>query len=471
MLSEKNHILRLTDLLTRKTCALRIELDDESLSLGNLLDKYLKNCPVLQLLEQDRITEDSAVTLQDLLDYVYVSSDSGELHGMFAGMVFKQGDNVAELESPPTTQVANVGDVPVVLTDIAIDRLHVGYDRNWTGFHRRRWDRDSKRFSRFVQNTIEQAYSPQEASVLWELGTQEGKVKFLKAVARTIWESDFENYSRFIGRKLVYKTGDETVTNIIEGRGGICSEKVQALKFITDHYGLKSEYLVAGANARASVPESKLRELLTTFDFRFSKRYMRYWQHAALLYDIDGATVLVDATNGNIPLLFMENDDSDGILRDEGKNPVTVKMAVREEDFYYHRVSQDIPEKLYFAMEGWIPDVDLIQVFDNELGLYISPEFFVTPIVFRSEPSFERLEREYVKVCNEAGLDYSISSEWTLDSPLGERLIENHPEASQKILLSKEHLLSRYDECHGAGHEAGLVLIRLDGSKNDLRDA
>ena len=55
-----------------------------------------------------------------------------------------------------------------------------------------------------------------------------------------------------------------------------------------------------------------------------------------------------------------------------------VRMAVKEEDFYYHAVSQDIVEDMIFAMEGWIPYVDLVQVFDNELGLCISKDYMVT---------------------------------------------------------------------------------------------
>ena len=59
-------------------------------------------------------------------------------------------------------------------------------------------------------------------------------------------------------------------------------------------------------------------------------------------------------------------------------------MAVKEEDFYYHRISQDIVEDMIFAMEGWIPFVDLVQVFDNELGLCITKDYMVTPIVYRT---------------------------------------------------------------------------------------
>ena len=84
--------------------------------------------------------------------------------------------------------------------------------------------------------------------------------------------------------------------------------------------------------------------------------------------------------------------------------------------------------------------------------------------------SFERLKREYVQVCADAGLECSVNSEWTLDSSLGIRFTEQEPETARKIFDAEEHLLKRYDECHGPGHEAGLVIIGLRNAPEDLRN-
>ena len=352
----------------------------------------------------------------------------------------------------------------VLLFDIEIDRESVGYDRNWRGFHRRRWDRNADDYARFVLGCLEAEHGPAQAEAVLQLDSPTSKLMLVEAVARRIWESDFENYSRFTGRKLIYKTGDETVRNIIEGAGGICSEKVQALKFITDHYGIESEYLIAGPDVPGPVPEAQLREMLTTFDFRFSRRHMRYWQHAALLCNIDGETVLVDVTNGNIPFVFERNEAAERLLGYEDKQALHVQMALSPEDFYYHRVSQDIPEDLYFAMEGWIPDVDLVQVFDNELGLYISEDFMVAPIIYRSERTLERLRRQYVAAAGQAGVECVVDREWSLESALGQRFAADHKDAADRILTCRAHLLTRYDECHGPGHEAGLVVMALGSS-------
>ena len=467
----QNYILQITDSVTTQRCALRIELQDTGLPLKDLLDKYLKRPPLERLLEERRITEESAQTLSALQDLVYMAGNDGQLGGMFAGVVFRHRDQSLDLKTVPAPSRAVVNDTPVLVINLSIDRLSAGYDRNWAGFHRRRWAKGHKLYSDFVLSVLEREYGPAGTEAVLQMDSKEHKLEFVQALARSVWESDFESYSRFTGRKLVYKTGDETVRNMTEGAGGICSEKVQALKFLTDHYGLPSEYILAGADAREPIPEARLREMLETFDFRYSKRYMRYWQHTALLYDIEGTTLLVDATNGNIPLLTLKDDAAESILGYRDKRPVPVKMVVNNEDFYYHRVSQDIPEKLFFAMEGWIEYTDLVQVFDNELGLYLTADFFVTPIVFRSARAFNRLKQEYVQVCERAGLEYEVSPEWSLDSSLGHRLMERAPQAGERVLLSKEHLLKRYDESEGSGHQAGLVIMKLHkGERKDGSD-
>ena len=466
-----NHILQIVDSVTSKRCALRIEPADSELTLAGLLDKFLKHCPVESLLETGRITEGYAQALQDIQDLVYVSTDEGRLREMFDGITFKQADAAVGLGEVPDSGPATVGDTQVSVIDIAIDRLNVDYDRNWDGFHKRRWMRGEKEYAEFVRQTLAEKYSEDETSDILGLDTADHKLGLLRAVAKRIWRSDFESYSRFIGDRLQYKTGDETLRNIINGGGGICSEKVQALKFVTDHFGIESEYVLAGADASDPVPEETLRELLTTFDFQYARRYMRYWQHVALLYHVEGTEVLVDVTNGNIPFLFLVGDDAKRLLGDCDKQPLTVKMSIADEDFYFHRVAQDIPENLYLAMEGWIEDVDLVQVFDNELGLYISSDFFVTAIVYKSSAAFAKLKGQYLQACEKAGVKCEVDANWSLESPLGLEFQESAPEAASKVIAVKEHLLTRYDECHGPRHQAGLVVIKLRPGNANVRDS
>ena len=457
----ENVILQLTDLVTTRRCALRIDPHDLDMLLENLLEKYLKQPPLEALRQERRIAEDSEETLTAIQDLVYISSDFGSLTDPFEGVEFLQDGRFLEDADTPHAEPVTIGERDALVVDLQIDRTGVGYDRNWVGFHRRRWDRHSDLFTDFVAESVEARVGAERAKRIGDLESTGDKADFIHALALRIWEADFENYSRFSGPKLVFKTGDETVLNIIGGRGGICSEKVQAVKFLTDHYGLESEYVLSGPATPDPVPEERLRQLLNTLDFRFSKRFMRYWQHLALLYRFDGMEILVDATNGNVPFLFLSGPEAEGVLGYESKRSVRVRMAVKEEDFYYHRISQDIVEDMIFAMEGWIPYVDLVQVFENELGLCITKDYIVAPVVFRTETSFDTMRREYLRVSDEAGLDCEVSDEWGLVGPIGEAFEMEEPGKVVHIMDSYDHLLDRYDEAHGPGHEAGLAVIRL----------
>ena len=456
-------ILQISDAVSTRQCSLRLEPQDVGLPLNDLLSRYVKHAPIDRLLQEARITALSADTLYSLQDMVYACNDDGRLMDMFVGTAFTDGGSPIGLGDAPAVHRAQAAGQEVELLDIGIDRIACDYDRNWRGFHAHRWRRAPRRYADFVHNTLAAEYGEPGANGALELRSTEQKLKFLKSLARRVWTSQFENYSRFVGRALVYKAGDETIDNILDGGGAICSEKVQALKFLTDHYGFESEYVLAGQDADGPLPVEKLRELLTTFDFRLSKRYMRYWQHTALLYQVDGVRVLVDATNGNVPFLFLQDDDADRLLRCGDKTPLPVKMVESEEQFYYHETPQDIPENLFFALEGWIPFSDLMQVFDNELGLFLSADYYVAPISYRSEGEYQRDREEFLEVCRRGRLEHSITDDWTLDSPVSRSFEKAEPEVSRRILLAHDRLLARLDECDGPGHDSGLVIIRLRG--------
>ncbi len=454
-------ILQLHDSISTRQCSLRLEPEDLGLPLRELLNRYVKHAPIKQLLAESRITESSSDALYALGDLAYASDDCGRLRDMFAGIAFTDGARPIGLNDSPTAHMAQASGQEVAVVDIGIDRIACEYDRNWRGFHARRWRHAPERYASFVRDTLAADHGEAGADDVMELRSTGQKLKFLKSMARRIWNSQFENYSRFVGRSLVYKSGDETIDNILDGGGAICSEKVQALKFLTDHYGFESDYVLAGQDADGQFPAEKLRELLTTFDFSLAKRYMRYWQHTALLYRVDGARVLVDATNGNVPFLFLQDAEADRLLRCRDKTPLPVRMVESEEQFYYHETPQDIPENLFFALEGWIPFSDLMQVFDNELGLYLSGDYYVAPISYRSEREYQRDRDEFLEVCRRGGLEHSVTGEWTLDTPLGRAFAEAEPGVSRRILDARKHLLTRLDECDGPGHDAGLVVIKL----------
>ena len=455
------YVLQLHDTVSARECSLLLDPEDAGLTLGALLERYLRDAPIDRLLAESRMTQSSADSLFAMQDLVYASDDAGRPMGMFDGVAFADAGRPIGLGDVPAVHQSRAAGQEIALLDVSIDRIACGYDRNWRGFHARKWQRAPERFAAFVRDAVADGHGESKADEILQLDSPGHRLKFVESLARRIWRSPFENYSRFTGRKLVYKSGDETIDNIVNGGGAICSEKVQALKFLTDHYGLDSEYLIAGPDAPGPVPVDRLWEILRTFDASFAKRYMRYWQHTALLYRIDGVEALVDATNGNIPFLFLQGKDAERLLRCDGKRPLPVRMIEATEDFYYHKVPQDIPENLFFALEGWMSYSDLMQVFDNELGLYLSAGYYVAPIAYCSEGAFRREREEYQEICRRGNLRHSITPDWSLDTEVGQAFAAAEPDAASRVLEAREHLLCRIDQCDGPGHDAGLAVIEL----------
>ena len=439
--------LRWSDYLTGKTCTLRVEPEDIRTPIRQLVSEYLAVGDADRLVSDRRLLPDSLDSFQALQDISLTLSDDGRLGALIPGTVLRNGPRELNQDQSAPYEVVLLGDSYVHLLEVSIDRSDTGYTRNWTGFNRRRWDRNSDRFEQFVESATDCG--------------QESELDLLRLLAREIWNSPFENYSRFTGQRIPYKTADETLLNIIEGRGAICSEKVQALKFITDMHGLESSYVFAGPDALGKLPSGDLRHLLETFDFRGSRHIMRFWQHLALEYVIEEQRILVDATNGNIPFLFLDGPECDALLDSDFPRPVPVRMGTYSENFYYHRAPGDLALDLCYAMENYIPEIDLVQVFDNELGLVITPEFLVAPVPYKSEDDFQELNALYERLAAPDDLKLDVNSEWRLDTPLGESFSEYEPEAADAILDSHDHLLERYDLFEGFGHQMGLAIVKL----------
>ncbi len=450
--------LRWSDYLTGKTCTVRVEPSDVGAPIKRLVSEYLVVQDAGALVSDRRLLPGSLGQFQAFQDVTLTLSDDGVPCSLTPGTVLRNGPRELSPDQPAPREVVLLNGSYVHLLEVSIDRSDTGYARNWLGFNRRRWERHRDEFQQYVESACEADPHP-------SLDTHQNRIDFLRCVAKAIWDSPFENYSRFTGSKLPYKTADETLLNIIEGRGAICSEKVQALKLLTDAYGFDSNYIFAGPDAVGRLPSDDLRRIIETFDFRDARRAMRYWQHIALEYTIGDQHILVDATNGNIPFLFLSGPESEAILDTDFLQPVPVRMGTYSENFYYHRAPEDLALDLCYAMENYIPEIDLVQVFDNELGLAITSEFLVAPAPFKTDEEFQELHDLYERLASPDDLDVYVSPEWSLDSHLGNALRAREPEAADAILDSHDHLLERYDRFEGFGHRMGLAIVSLQSRR------
>lgn len=437
----KTYILQLTDSATESTCAMKID-PELSTSYREVFDRYVKAI-------NSNMTPESAKNLSIIQDCIYNIDDDGELLDLFDGIIIRHGDDVVELDSDTTFEFVQPEDQHgFMLLDIIVDRSQITEESNLYGYNIRKWKKNKDVFEGFVTDCITDKYGS-EADRILQLDTQEDKKNFLLAVSKRIWESDFELYSRFIGDKLRFKDPSETLLNIIEGRGGTCTEKASAMKLITDVYGFKSEYLLGGPNAKGPFPADSLRKMLSTLDFSLGKKYMTYWQHSALLYDVDGEDVMIDVTNGNVPFLFLTGESIEDLLRPHGKKSVKVRMVMDDEDFYYHVVPQDVPENLLSAMQDWIEDVDLINVFDDGLGLLIREDYYVWSLMYHEDDDKMKEYDWWLEMKDRRKLPaVELLDNYSLPGTMINEFKEKYPQKFVDIIEAADYLAERYNESY-----------------------
>lgn len=436
------YILQITDSATGLSSAIKVD-PKTIVSVRDLFDKYVK------VINNSLMTPKSSKNLSIIQDCIYNIDNNGELLNLFEGLLIKQHGNTIQIDDEPAFELVQTEDQSkFMLLDLDIDRSMITEESNIYGYNVRKWKKNREVFVKFVNDCVVREYGSQADDIL-SLDTHTAKMKFLRAVARRIWEADFELYSRFIGDKIRFKDASETLLNIIAGRGGTCTEKASAMKMITDIYGFESEYLLAGPGAKGPFPVEPLRRMLSTLDFTLGKKYMIYWQHTALLYNIDGEDVMVDVTNGNVPFLFLTGYEIEELLRPKNKKSIKVKMVMEEEDFYYHIVPQDIPENLLLAMQDWIEDVDLINVFDDGLGLLITSEYFVWPLMYHNDDDKLKEYEWWLEKKVERKLPaVEILDNYSVPGIVANEFQEKYPQKFTDIVESAEYLAKRYNESY-----------------------
>ena len=412
-------------------------------SFEEILDRYVR------VIDEGIMTQESARNLNVIQDCIYKIDDDGELLDLYEGLVIRQDDEAVDLSDKPVFQlVQSEGQPDFMLLDLTIDRSQITDEGNSYGYNIRKWGKNQPVFERFIRECLAESYGRETDKIL-ELNTPEDQKRFLRAVGKKIWESDFELYSRFIGDKLWFKDPAETLLNIIAGRGGTCTEKSSAMKLISDAYGFKSEYILGGPGAKGPFPEDVLRQMLETVDFELGKKYMIYWEHMALLYDLEVEDVLLDVANGNIPFLFLTGDDIEELLREEDKRSVKVKMVMREEDFYYHVTPQDIPEYLLEIMQDWIEDVDLIHVFDDGLGLLIRDDYYVWPVMYRDEDEKMVEYNWWLEIKEKRNFPaVELLDNFSLPGPVANEFQEKFPQKFVDLVEASDYLVERYNESY-----------------------
>lgn len=463
------HFLQLGDGVTRQRTTLRVD-PEELPTVGASLELFKEEAA--RLVDDGWLLQGSVPAFHEVGECLFRLDAEGRLEALHDGLRVLRGHEPLELGEPlrfERREVEGRGDV--MLAELTLDRRDCTYQRDWAAYHRRKWAQGREAFERLVIEAAAGDLGVETAARALQGGSEQDRGLLLRAAARRVHEAPFELYSRFLADGRLIKDGAATLRAIAEGHGGACSEKAQAVKLLADGLGLEAEYVLSGPGASGEVPEEALLEILDTFDVQYSRAVQRYWNHLAVLVRIAGEEVLVDASGGNIPFLWERGERLAALLDARGSERVAVrhKYVVEEDELYYNRVDQLVPERLLYALElGWAdPHIDLVQVLDDELGLLGGRGLWLGVIPYRDEEERATVEAWYEEHWLAPGKVRGLAFAEELEAsrePLCASFVEAYPAAAQGAAEGLPAIEARLEEANpGEGYRVELVVAaRID---------
>ncbi len=471
------HLLQITDRWSKRRFVLKLTKPDEFATLADLV-QFLKNDDqtlMNRLLEDKRVSENGLKSLEDIRAAAFNILDNGMLGEIFdevyftidGHMLFSDDEILFEKRFIPQSGYENT-----FVANIVLHREDLPFKRNWEGYYKRFWN---KEFEFFIEETIKETYQDEFKEIL-KLRTKEHILKFWEVVARKVFNAPYEIYSRYLGRRVNFKTGPETLLQIINGRGGNCSEKAAALDFVRVNYGLEGHMILSGNNANGEFPYTHLRNALNRGSTIFTGDYQKYWEHYANLFLVKDEILLIDATGGPMPFLFAVGEDANEFIKQ--RKSQKVQFIAQQENYFYHDAPLDITYDAFFNMEAFLPDIDLYHIFgpeeeDSPFGLYIRPDLWICPNAYRNENEY----REHIKSWNEyAELAESITSLEMYDdlSSSPKKQILSELERDEPNLIDDLRLIDPLFQkrCRYVWRDdnwkISYVFCRISGNKSDL---
>ncbi len=408
---------------------------------------------VRNMLEQFRAAKSAFAGEQELeiaryADSLFLLSDEGVLGDLIPNLRFRVRGRECKLDdSLPCKNLSNS-------IAIEIDRSETGYVRNWPAYLKRRWKLREGAYSQFVESIIDEAYGCNAVEVLAR-NSPSNALRFLSAVARRIFDAPYETYSRYLSPFAPFKSCDQTLDRIISGDGGNCAEKAMALYFVVHAYGFQSEIVLGGEDASGSFPYHALRSILNShaFDFAGTRDVQRYWQHFSLLCtpsNIECGPIFCDVAGSNLPFFCTPADDVTHLLRSGDKEAIDVAITLEPLRVFYHALPhrQDLPLDLYYAMESLIDSIDVVQTFDNELGLLHTGDYWIGAFAYRSRRELAKIKAAYKQFVAGAGRNEDrdlcfVADLHDIKHTLHEEFVRNYPRGASQISAADKRIRAR----------------------------
>ena len=164
-----------------------------------------------------------------------------------------------------------------------------------------------------------------------ENSTKKDKQKLIIASTEAILKSDYGVCTGIASSKFL-RNGEETVKGIIQGKGGMCGEKAEALRTILNYFNIDCRIAAAG-EGRGILPKNEMREILKNHPGDSeNQRIYKYFRHVANIVVLDGKKYLVDPTFKEIPIFSKYSP----------QRFYKIKFFEREEGYFYRELPQDI---------------------------------------------------------------------------------------------------------------------------------
>jgi hypothetical protein len=196
-----------------------------------------------------------------------------------------------------------------------------------------------------------------------------GKVRFLYRIAELLHTAPFENVSKIIAGRQ-FRCGYEMWGNMAMGFGGVCGEKTAALKFVCDILSIPSSPVLGSDSI---IPDDFEQALEAYMDSGGNSELPAHIHHHILEVTVDSSRYLIDATGGNIPMMFLDADDAEAFIR----GGFRARMVYRVDRLNMKRSSPQVGDGIETLSEHHVPELHLQYIFKQGLGLHISADTYI----------------------------------------------------------------------------------------------
>lgn len=191
---------------------------------------------------------------------------------------------------------------------------------------------------------------------------------------KLVYQARFEFVSHFLfGPYSNYiKNGEEFLEGLFYGQGGVCLERVMALRLLMESFDIgECRYVMGGSLPGVNQPidvEAVRNNLLDKENQSISP----YAHHAALVVEIMGGEWLMDPNGGRLGEVFLNPSLTQRVLTEDVENKLGVLASFGQ--MFYTRAPEELFWLTVARRRGTLPEqLDLICL----IGLLVGPNYDV----------------------------------------------------------------------------------------------